>query len=223
LRERGVKSKIVIAGGSGLVGKQLADLLARNGVQVHLVSRRPTAQATLNVHEHVAPSDDWPAIVARIKPAVAISCLGTTIRTAGSRAAFKAIDHELVLAFAAASHKAGAQHFITVSSVGVAPASSNFYLRTKAEMEQGLRNIGFQRLDIMRPSLLTGGKRDAHRPGESLGILLSPFADRLMIGPMRKYASTPSHILAQAIAALADRPDEGVFIHENDSIRALAG
>jgi hypothetical protein len=90
-------------------------------------------------------------------------------------------------------------------------------------MEQGLRNIGFQRLDIMRPSLLTGGKRDAHRPGESLGILLSPFADRLMIGPMRKYASTPSHILAQAIAALADTPHEGVFIHENDSIRALAG
>jgi hypothetical protein len=44
-----------------------------------------------------------------------------------------------------------------------------------------------------------------------------------MIGPMRKYASTPSHILAQAIAALADRPEHGVFIHENDSIRALAG
>jgi uncharacterized protein YbjT (DUF2867 family) len=105
----------------------------------------------------------------------------------------------------------------------VIPASSNFYLRTKAEMEQGLRNIGFQRLDIMRPSLLTGGKRDAHRPGEALGILLSPLVDRLMIGSMRRFASTPSHLLAQAIAALADTPDEGVFIHENDSIRARAG
>jgi uncharacterized protein YbjT (DUF2867 family) len=218
-----VKSKIIIAGGSGLVGKQVADQMARNGYDVHLVSRRPSAQSMPNLHEHVAPSDDWPAIVARIKPAVAISCLGTTIRTAGSRAAFKAVDHDLVLAFAEASHKAGAQHFITVSSVGVIPASSNFYLRTKAEMEQGLRNIGFQRLDIMRPSLLTGGKRDAHRPGEALGILLSPLVDRLMIGSMRRFASTPSHLLAQAIAALADTPDEGVFIHENDSIRARAG
>jgi hypothetical protein len=90
-------------------------------------------------------------------------------------------------------------------------------------MEQGLRNIGFQRLDIMRPSLLTGGKRDAHRPGEALGILLSPLVDRLMIGSMRRFASTPSHLLAQAIAVLADTPDEGVFIHENDSIRARAG
>lgn len=218
-----MKRKIVIAGGSGLVGRQVADCLAFNGAEVHLVSRRPTAQSTPNLQEHVALSDDWPAIVARIKPAVAISCLGTTIRAAGSQDAFKAIDHALVLAFAQASHTAGAQHFITVSSVGAMPASSNFYLRTKAEMEQGLCNIGFQRLDIMRPSLLTGGKREANRPGEAFGILLSPFADRLMIGPMRKYASTPSHILAQAIAALADRPEHGVFIHENDSIRALAG
>jgi uncharacterized protein YbjT (DUF2867 family) len=218
-----VNPKIVIAGGSGLVGKQVAALMARNGFEVHLVSRRPTAQLTRNVQEQVALSDDWPAVVARIKPDVAISCLGTTIRAAGSQDAFKAIDYALVLAFAQASHTAGAQHFITVSSVGAMPASSNFYLRTKAEMERGLCNIGFQRLDIMRPSLLTGGKRDANRPGEAFGILLSPFADRLMIGPMRKYASTPSHILAQAIAALADRPEHGVFIHENDSIRALAG
>lgn len=218
-----MRRKIVIAGGSGLVGKQLADCLALNGADVHLVSRRPTAQSQPNVHEHVAPSDDWPAIVARIQPAVAISCLGTTIRTAGSQEAFKAVDLELVLAFAAASQSAGAQHFITVSSVGTMPDSSNFYLRTKAKMEQGLLNIGFQRIDIMRPSLLTGGKRDVHRPGEAFGILLSPLVDKLMIGAMRKFASTPSHLLAQAIAALADRSDEGVFIHENDSIRALAG
>ena len=218
-----MRRKIVIAGGSGLVGKQLADCLALNEADVHLVSRRPTAQSQPNVHEHVAPSDDWPAIVARIQPAVAISCLGTTIRTAGSQEAFKAVDLDLVLAFAAASQSAGAQHFITVSSVGTMPDSSNFYLRTKAEMEKGLLNIGFQRIDIMRPSLLTGGKRDAHRPGEAFGILLSPLVDKLMIGAMRKFASTPSHLLAQAIAALADRSDEGVFIHENDSIRALAG
>jgi uncharacterized protein YbjT (DUF2867 family) len=218
-----VKSKIVIAGRSGLVGRQVADCLALGGAEVHLVSRRPTAQLTPNLQEHVAASDDWPAIVASIRPAVAISCLGTTIGIAGSREAFRAVDHDLVLAFAAASHEVGARHFITISSVGAMPASSNFYLRTKAEMELGLRAIGFQRLDVMRPSLLTGGKRDAHRPGEALGILLSPLADRLMIGPMRRFASTPSPILAQAIAALADRSDVGAFIHENDSIRALAG
>ena len=90
-------------------------------------------------------------------------------------------------------------------------------------MEQGLRNISFQRLDIMRPSLLTGGQRDDYRPGEAFGILLAPIADLLMFGPMKKYASTPSDKIAKAIAALANRHEGGVFIHENDSINALAG
>lgn len=217
-----MKQKIVIAGGSGLVGRQVAEALARDGCEVHLVARRPSAKLLPNMQEHVAPNSDWPAIVASIKPAIAISCLGTTIRTAGSRDAFRAVDHDLVLAFAEASHATGTAHFITVSSVGAIPASGNFYLRTKSEMERGLRNIGFQRLDIMRPSLLTGGQREEQRPGEALGILLSPIADRLMIGPMRRFASTPSGTLAKAIAALASRRDDGVFIHENDSIRALA-
>lgn len=218
-----MNQKIVIAGGSGLVGKQAADLLARGGFEVHLVSRRPSASLTPEIQEHVAPAADWPEIVASIKPDTAISCLGTTIRKAGSRDAFRAVDHDLVLAFAEASHRAGAQHFITVSSVGAMPASSNFYLKTKAEMEQGLRNIGFGRLDIMRPSLLTGGQRDEHRTGEAMGILLAPIMDLLMFGPMQKFASTPSGKVAKAIAALARRGDDGVFIHENESINALAG
>jgi uncharacterized protein YbjT (DUF2867 family) len=205
------------------VGKQAAEMLARAGFAVHLVSRRPSASLAPNIQEHVAPTDDWPAIVARLKPDVAISGLGTTIRTAGSRDAFRAVDHDLVLAFAKASHDAGARHFITISSVGAMPASSNFYLKTKAEMEQGLRNIGFQRLDIMRPSLLTGGHRDDRRPGEALGILLSPFVDMLMFGPMQKFASTPSGKVAKAITNLAKAGDGGVFVHENESINTLAG
>lgn len=215
--------KIVIAGGSGLVGRQAADLLARDGHEVHLVLRRPLAASEPLIHAHIAPSADWPAIVEGLKADVAISCLGTTIRSAGSRDAFRAVDLDLVLAFAMASYQAGARHFITVSSVGTMPASSSFYLRTKAEMEQGLRNIGFQRIDIMRPSLLTGGQRADHRPGEALGIMLSPIMDMLMLGPLKKFASTPSDRLAKAIAALANCQDAGVLIHENAEIGALAG
>ena len=217
-----MKQTIVIAGGSGLVGRQAADLLAGEGNEVHLVSRRPSEPSNALTQEHVAATGDWPLIVGNIKPSVAISCLGTTIRTAGSRDAFRAVDLHLVLAFAQSSHDAGSRHFITISSVGAMPASSSFYLKTKADMEQGLRNIGFQRLDIMRPSLLTGGRRDEHRPGEALGILLSALTDRLMVGPMRRFASTPSDRLAKAIAAQASAETGGVFIHENDSIRALA-
>lgn len=95
-----MKQKIVIAGGSGLVGMQVAEGLARAGHKVHLVSRRPSANIIPNIQEHVGVTSDWPAIVASIKPAIAISCLGTTLRKAGSRDAFRAVDHDLVLAFA---------------------------------------------------------------------------------------------------------------------------
>lgn len=215
-------AKVVIAGGSGLVGRQVAELLALAEFEVHLVSRRASKLPHPAIKEHVAAPTEWPAIVASVQPEIAISCLGTTIRTAGSRDAFRAVDHDLVVAFATASQAAGAQHFITISSVGAVPASSNFYLETKADMEQGLRDIGFRRLDIMRPSLLTGGQRADKRPGEALGILLSPLFDMLMFGALRKFASTPSAKVAMAVRALASNSDEGVFIHENDSINALA-
>ena len=218
-----MSATVVIAGGSGLVGRQAAELLARAGFEVHLVSRRASEPPHPAIKEHISAPGEWPAIVADIKPAIAISCLGTTIRKAGSQAAFRAIDHDLVLEFATACHSAGARHFVTVSSVGAMPASSSFYLRTKADMEQGLRSMGFRRLDIMRPSLLTGGHREDKRSGEAVGILLSPLFDMLMIGAMRKFASTPSAKVASAIATVTSSGDEGVFIHENDSISALAG
>ncbi|MBL0923698.1 MAG: NAD-dependent epimerase/dehydratase family protein [Sphingomonadaceae bacterium] len=216
-------AKILMAGGSGLVGKQVSALLAARDVDVHLVSRRASTPLLSAITEHVAPTGDWPAIIDDIKAEIAISCLGTTIRTAGSRDAFRTVDHDLVLTLARASRDAGTRHFISISSVGAVPASGSFYLRTKAETEQGLRQIGFKRLDVMRPSLLTGGQREDHRPGEALGIFLSPIIDMLMIGSMRKYASTPSGKVAKAIVALTNRSEAGVFIHENDSIGALAG
>ena len=88
-------------------------------------------------------------IIAGLNPGIAISCLGTTMRVAGSRDAFRAVDHDLVLAFAKAARDAGARHMISVSSVGAMPASGSFYLRTKAEAEAGLRKLKFERLDIL--------------------------------------------------------------------------
>ncbi len=115
----------------------------------------------------------------------------------------------MVLAFANAARDSGVRHMISVSSVGAMPASSSYYLRTKAEAEQGLSALKFDRLDIIRPGLLTGGSRSDSRPGESLGILLAPFTDRLMLGPLSKYRSTPSLKVAKAIAALVTLGGQG--------------
>ena len=216
-------TRIVIIGASGLIGQQAAELLAATGAEVHALLRRPTENGQSGIITQIARGDEWPEMISGMSPDIAISCLGTTMRAAGSRDAFRAVDHDLVLAFAKAARDAGARHMISVSSTGAMPASSSFYLRIKAEAEEGLRMLNFDRLDIIRPGLLTGGTRSDNRPGELLGIMLAPLTDMLMLGPLARYRSTPAAKVAQAIAALSKCIGKGRFIHENDSINALAG
>jgi hypothetical protein len=90
-------------------------------------------------------------------------------------------------------------------------------------VEEGLKQIGFERLDLLRPGLLTGERGGERRFGERVGILLSPFTDALLHGSLRRYRSIDSQIVARAIAKLAKGGGQGTFIHENDAIDALAG
>jgi uncharacterized protein YbjT (DUF2867 family) len=216
--------RIVITGATGLVGKQVADELATlQKIEVHAVLRRAADGLPPTIRQHVAPVQEWPAIITQLRAEIAISCLGTTIRTAGSQAAFRAIDFDLVVAVAKLARQAGARQMISVSSVGASSKSSNFYLKTKGEAEDALRSMDFARVDIIRPGLLTGGVRPDSRPGEAIGIMLSPLTDLLMFGPLAKYRSTASEKVAQAIVTLALGGGHGKFIHENDAIRVLAG
>lgn len=219
-----MKRGIVIAGGTGLIGKQVvAELAGVDVTETHMLSRNSAVTPLLGIKQHIAPPKNWPDVVRKLKPEIAICTLGTTMKVAGSKAAFRAVDHDLILAFAAAAREAGAQQFICVSSVGALAGSPNFYLNTKGEVEAALSALDFSRLDILRPGLLTGGTRNESRLGESLASLISPLSDLLMLGPLSKYRSTPSDRVARAIVTLALGGGYGRFIHQNDSISSLSG
>ena len=216
--------QIVLAGASGLIGCKVAGLLPGAGFEVHVLSRRKLECMPTGVLQHIADPVEWPAQIAGLKPTVAISCLGTTWNKSGrSEAAFRAVDLELVLAFAAAAQKAGARHMISVSSVGASAKSAGFYLRTKGEAEDGLKQLGFERLDFLRPGLLVGERGGERRLGERVGIMLSPLTDALLHGPLTRYRSIDSQAVALAIANLAANGGQGTFIQENDAITALGG
>ena len=216
--------RIVIAGATGLIGKQLVIALAgQEGVESHILVRRKPERVPTGVIVHEAAATNWPTEVAAIKADVAISCLGTTMRTAGSKAAFRAVDFDLVADFASAAKAADAGHMIAVSSVGASDKASNFYLKTKGEAEAAMAHMGFDRVDFLRPGLLTGGERPESRPGESVAIMLAPLTDLLMVGGLSRYRSIPAQVVAQAIANLALTGGQGKHIHENDAIRSLAG
>lgn len=171
---------ILLAGATGLIGREiLALLLAERGISaVHTLGRRAPALAHPRLHHHTTDLRSIPAL-----PPVdrAFIALGTTIKVAGSQQAFRAVDHDAVLAVARAARTAGATRLGLVSAMGADAGSRVFYSRVKGEVEQAVAQIGFATLVIARPSLLVGDRATLGQPvrrgeivGEAISRLLRP-------------------------------------------------
>ena len=161
----------LVAGATGLVGRAILALLLADirYSTVHVVGRRgPSAQHPKLVVHIVASLTNWTC------PPVddVFVALGTTIKVAGSKAAFKAIDGDMVVAIASAAKASGATHLAVVSAMGARAQSSVFYNQVKGEMEAAVSQLGFEMLVIARPSLLSGD-RGALRQPERLAEKLS--------------------------------------------------
>ena len=161
----------LLAGATGLVGREIARQWFGPGT-LHLLVRRPMP-APPRCAVHVVDFAQLPAL----PPAGAAFCaLGTTIKVAGSQAAFAAVDRDAVLAFARAAQAAGVRRFALVSALGANPRSTNFYSRVKGEAEAALEAMGFESLVIARPSLLAGDRASLGQPerrGEVLTLALT--------------------------------------------------
>ena len=205
---------IILAGASGLIGGLLAARL--QGQPLTAIGRRAVPGIS---DQRIAPVAEWPALVAMLAPDVAISTLGTTIRTAGSQAAFAAIDHDAVVAFARAAKDAGARQFLMVSSVGAGGAS--FYLKTKGRAEASVRALGFARVDIFRPGLLLGERAGDARPVERLFAALSPLTNALTPRAFDQYKAISADDVAAAMARVIGAAENGVFVHHNREMLAL--
>ncbi len=212
--------KILIVGATGLIGGLLTRNLVEQGRDkaLHLLLRRPYREDVGKAKVHVQLQENWPATIARIKPDIVISCLGSTMKKAGSKAEFAAVDRDLVGAVAAAAKAAGAKQFISISSTMADSSASSFYLKIKGEAEDLLRAQKFDRLDIIRPGLLRGERTNENRLGESLAIAASPLMDLLLHGKFRRYRSILASDVAAAIEVLMANSAPGAYIHENDAV-----
>ncbi len=208
---------MLIAGATGLIGGELLRLLPLD--QVHLIARRAVEVQAVQT---IGAPETWAAAIAAAKPEIAISTLGTTIRAAGSQAAFRAVDFDLVHGVAKAALAAGAKHFILVSSVGASAQASNFYLKTKGETEAVVKALDFDRVDILRPGLLRGQRQGTMRPVEKLMLAASPLTDLLTPFVLDQYRSIAAETVAAAIAALTRQGGSGTHIHHNREMLALA-
>jgi uncharacterized protein YbjT (DUF2867 family) len=200
----------LLAGATGLVGSRVLALLP----EAIPVGRRATGRAGEVVADFAALPPLPPAVLA-------ISALGTTIRAAGSQAAFRAVDYDAVLAFARAAKAAGVTHFIVITAVGADAGSSVFYSRVKGEVERDLAALGFARLDIVQPGLILGPRAE-RRPVEAFFQWLAPVLNPLLIGSLDKYGGISADTVAAAIAVLTTQGYAGRHAHQNRELRRLA-
>lgn len=211
-----------VAGATGLIGSFLVDhLLADDRYhRVEALLRRPLEGrdrliqrqvdfGDLSTLESEQPLDD------------AFCCLGTTLKAAGSRQAFRRVDFDYVVSFAAAAQRLGARRLMLVSSIGAEAASNNFYLRVKGEAEEALADVGFEALHVLRPSLLLGPRRE-RRPGEKLATLTMPLVAPLLLGGLRRYRPIQADTVARAMIGAAHSAAGHHVYRYNDLIRLAA-
>lgn len=206
--------RLLLLGATGAVGQQvLRQALADARVVTVLAPTRRSLPGHAKLEN---PLTDFSPLAddASYWSADAVVCaLGTTIKIAGSRSAFAAIDRDLPMAIAARARAAGARTCVLNSSLG-ASRSGTFYLHTKAEVEDGIRQLHFPSYTIVRPSLIDA-QRTESRPGEVIGLAMAR-----LLGPLvpRHYRPVKCDAIARTLLRSAVDPQPGEHIIESEAI-----
>lgn len=210
--------RVALFGATGLVGGECLALLRRDpgfgAVEVFVRRATPATASAGAVHEHVVDFEELERHAPLLAVDAVICALGTTMRRAGSRGAFRRVDHDHPVRIAQLALERGASHFLLVSAVGADPGSRLFYNRVKGEVERDVRSLGFEAVTIVRPSLLLG-ERDEFRPGEFLGKALG------WLVPGR-YRPVRARAVASVLVRSAREDRGGVQVIESERIRRLA-
>lgn len=189
---------ICISGASGLVGNELLiQLLNKTEVEKVLVfSRNPLGFGHPKMQVVIIPFDQLHQIEVAEKIDIGFCALGTTLRKAGSKAKQQEIDRDYVIAFVDFCKRSGAERIGVVSSIGGNAQSSNFYLRTKGEMEQGVTDLEIPHTIFIRPSFLVGPRKE-FRFSEKILTFLSFLINPFLFGKAKKYKSIHASTVAR--------------------------
>jgi uncharacterized protein YbjT (DUF2867 family) len=216
--------KVILLGSTGLIGKNCLKFLS-NDIAVDKVTalvRKKTDVNLLKAEEVVFDYDNAEKQQEIIVGDVLVCCLGTTIKKAKSKEAFKKVDLEYPVKMAKIASQNGIKHLIVISSIGADVNGSTFYLKVKGEMEEQIKKIPFQTISILRPSILFGD-RDEFRLGEKIGIGFMKLTGPLFFGKFSKYQGIEAETIAIAINKLIKRPHNTIEVFESDEIKTLAG
>ena len=210
-----------LIGATGLIGGHLLDHLLNDPFfdSVRILIRRPMEKTHPKLEKKIVDFNDNDSLLIALNNSDVVFCaIGTTQKKIkGDKDAYRKIDFDIPLKLARFSKMNGCEKFILVSSVGANSKSNSFYLKLKGEAEEAVIEVGLKSLHIMRPSLLLGNRKE-FRLGEDFSKV---FMTALSFFIPLKYKAIQANDVAKAMAVLAKKNEEGVFVHEFREIKKL--
>ncbi len=189
---------VLLLGASGLVGSNvLTELLAHDQVgQITILVRNSLQLTHPKLTQVRTDFTDLSALDSIGSVDALFCCIGTTRKKTPDLVQYKAIDYGITMEVARRAKQLGCKQIHLISSVGANAKSSNFYLKIKGEIEEGIQTLGFETFLIYRPSMLIGARNES-RPAEKIGQILTPVFDFFTFGG--NYHSIRATNLAQCM------------------------
>jgi uncharacterized protein YbjT (DUF2867 family) len=188
----------IVIGGTGLTGSALIRQLLDDPAiaQVISVSRTSLRSQNAKLIEVLVPDLQLlPSVASRLQGDLYFSCLGTTIKTAGSKEKFDAVDRGAMMTFAKIARACNPRSFTLISATGADPDSMFFYNQVKGRAEEEVTALGFRSLLIFRPALLVGQRREFRMAERVAEVTLVPLS-RILPSRIAKNMITPAEYLA---------------------------
>lgn len=210
-----------VIGATGLVGKQLVNLLLEDDhfEKVRIFVRRETGLVHRKLEQQIVDFRNGEIWKKLLSGDVLFSALGTTLKQAGSKEKQYEIDYTFNLNFAKTAKENGIENYVLVSSVGANSKSKVFYTKMKGELDDAVQKIGFKNLAILRPSSLTGDRKEK-RMAEIISIPLATFVTKIVF---KKYRPIKDKIVAQAMINAVIQLNQSKTIWEDEEVFELAG
>lgn len=211
----------IIIGATGLVGSALLQVLLTDNrfTKVIVLGRSKTEVSHEKLEEHIIDFGKPQLWKQYVQGDVLFSCLGTTMKQAGGKDAQYRVDYTYQFAVASIAAENKVPVYVLVSSVGANPDSRFFYTQMKGQLDDGVSRLPFSSINIVRPGLLYGPRKQK-RAGEGASVVLIKAFNS--IGLFKKYKPITSKTVAQAMIAIATAAKPGATIYENEALFQLA-
>lgn len=208
--------KALVLGATGAVGKDLVQqLLADDSFEsVDIFVRREVKMDSPKLTVHVVDFDHPEAWADELKGDVLFSCLGTTIKAAGSQEAQWKVDYTYQYEVAKAARANGVKTYVLVSAIGADVKSKFFYSRMKGTLDDAVQQLGFEGCFILQPPSLI--RKGSDRFGENVGAAVMKGLNA--IGLLRSWTPMPTESVAAAMIRLAQSGRHGIEIVKSQDI-----